>query len=290
MINRSISRRTFVAVSGAASLGLAAPAGKSLPVGLELYSVRDELAKDDMGTVRAVAKMGYQAVEFFAPYFNWTPEHAREMRKLMDDLGIRCHSTHNNAQNYTTEALPKAMELNQILGSRYLLLAQAPRVAGLDGWKKVAGQLTEFSDKLKPAGLRTGYHNHKAEFVSVEGMRPMEVLAANTPPEVMLQLDVGTCVEAGSDPVAWIRANPGRIRSIHCKDWAPGADKGYRVLFGEGDSPWKPIFEAAESVGGVEYYLIEQEGSRFPALETAQRCIDTWKKMRGEPSRRIGNQ
>jgi sugar phosphate isomerase/epimerase len=281
MLNSPLSRRSFMAVSGTASLGLAAPAGKDLPVGLELFSVRDELAKDDMGTVRAVAKMGYQAVEFFAPYFDWTTAHAKEMRKLMDDLGIRCFSTHNNAQNYTAEGLPKAMELNEILGSRYVVLASAPPVTGLDGWKKVAGQLAEFSEKLKPAGLRTGYHNHQAEFMPVEGKRPMEVLAANTPAEVMLQLDVGTCVEAGSDPVAWIKANPGRIRSIHCKDWAAGPDKGYRVLFGEGDSPWKAIFQAAESVGGVEYYLIEQEGSRFPPMETAQRCIETWKKMKG---------
>ncbi len=280
MVACPISRRGFLAVAGAAASGLAAPAGKDIPVGLELYSVRDELAKDDMGTVRAVAKMGYQVVEFFAPYFNWTADHAKEMRKLMDDLGIRCHSTHNNAQNYTAEALPKAAELNQILGSRYLVLAQAPRVSGLDGWKKVADQLTDFSEKLKTSGLRTGYHNHKAEFVPIDGKRPMEVLAANTPAEVMLQLDVGTCVEAGSDPVAWIKANPGRIRSVHCKDWAPGPDKGYRVLFGEGVSPWKAIFEAAESVGGVEYYLIEQEGSRFPAMETAQRCLDAWKKLK----------
>jgi sugar phosphate isomerase/epimerase len=96
-----------------------------------------------------------------------------------------------------------------------------------------------------------------------------------------LQLDAGTCVAAGSDPVAWIRANPGRIRCIHCKDWAPGDGKGYKVLFGEGISPWAEIFEAAESVGGVEYYLMEQEGSRFPSLETAQRCLAAWKQMRG---------
>ncbi len=280
MSNYPISRRTFLAVGGTASLGLAAPAAKNLPVGLELFSVRDELAKDDMGTVRAVARMGYQVVEFFAPYFDWTPQHAREMRKLMDDAGIRCHSTHNNAQNYTAAALPKAVELNQILGSRYLVLASAGRVSGLDGWKKVAGQLTEVSEKLKPAGLRTGYHNHQDEFKPVEGQRPMEVLAANTPADVMLQLDVGTCVEAGSDPVAWIKANPGRIHSIHCKDWSPAPDKAYRVLFGEGVAPWKAIFEAAESVGGVEYYLIEQEGSRFSEMETAQRCLDNWKKMR----------
>jgi sugar phosphate isomerase/epimerase len=255
-------------------------AAKHFPVGLEMYSVRGELAKDQTATVRAVAKMGYEVVEFFAPYFNWTPAQAKDMRKLMDDLGICCNSTHNNQPSFTADGLPKAIELNKILGSQYVVMASAGRVVDLDGWKKVADQLSDASEKLKPAGLRTGYHNHQPEFVALNGKRPMEVLAANTPKEVMLQLDVGTCVEAGYDPVAWIDANPGRIRSIHCKDWAPGPDKGYRVLFGEGDSPWTKIFAAAEAKGGVEYYLIEQEGSRFPELETAERCIAAWKKLR----------
>lgn len=87
-------------------------------------------------------------------------------------------------------------------------------------------------------------------------------------------------MEAGSDPVAWINANPGRINSIHCKDWAPGEDKEYRVLFGEGSSPWSRIFKAAETTGGVEFYLIEQEGSRFQPLETAERCLANWKKLK----------
>jgi sugar phosphate isomerase/epimerase len=93
----------------------------------------------------------------------------------------------------------------------------------------------------------------------------------------MLQLDVGTCLEAGSDPVAWIRANPGRIRSLHCKDWSPDPAKGYAVLFGEGAVDWKNIFAAAESTGGVEYYLVEQEGSRFSELETAQKCLQEFR-------------
>jgi sugar phosphate isomerase/epimerase len=278
--HNSLSRRSFLAASGAASLAGLASGAKHFPVGLEMYSVRGELAKDPTGTVRAVAKMGYEVVEFFAPYFNWTPEQAKDMRKLMDDLGIRCNSTHNNQPSFTADGLPKAIELNKILGSQYIVMASAGRVVGLDGWKKVADQLSDISARLKPAGLRAGYHNHEPEFVAIDGKRPMEVLAANTPKEVMLQLDVGTCVEAGYDPVAWIDANPGRIRCIHCKDWAPGPDKGYRVLFGEGDSPWTRIFAAAEAKGGVEYYLIEQEGSRFPEFETAERCLATWKKMK----------
>ena len=108
----------------------------------------------------------------------------------------------------------------------------------------------------------------------------MEILAKNTKPSVMLQLDVGTCLEAGSDPVTWIRANPGRIRSLHLKDWSPEPEKGYKVLFGEGAAEWKNIFEAAESGGGVEYYLIEQEGSRFSELDTARRCLQSFRQMR----------
>jgi sugar phosphate isomerase/epimerase len=96
----------------------------------------------------------------------------------------------------------------------------------------------------------------------------------------MLQLDVGTCLEAGSDPVAWIRANPGRIRSIHCKDWSPESGKGYTVLFGEGTADWKNIFAAAENAGGVEYYLVEQEGSRFSEFDTAKKCLETFRSMR----------
>ena len=263
-------------------LGLTAAARKKIPAGLELYSVRGALAKDLTATVTAVAHMGYPIVEFYGPYFDWTPDRAKEVRKLLDDLGIVCHSTHNNAPSFTAAGISKAIELNQILGAKYIVMASAGTVNGIDGWKEVADLLTVTAEKLRPLGMSTGYHNHQAEWAPVEGARPMDILAQNTPAGVMLQLDVGTCVEAGADPVAWIQAHPGRIRSIHCKDWAPGAGKGYRVLFGEGVSPWPRIFKAAESTGGVEYYLIEQEGSRFPELETAERCLTAWNKLRTE--------
>src|SRR5262249_18992040 len=155
-----------------------------------------------------------------------------------------------------------------ILGAKYIVMSSAGRTTSLDDWKRVADTLTSACEKFRAAGLRGGYHNHQTEFRALEGKRPIEVIAANTPKDFMLQLDVGTCVEVGQDPVAWINANPGRINSLHLKDWGKGEDKerGYRVLFGEGDAPWKKIFDAAESKGGVEYYLIEQEGSRYPSM------------------------
>ena len=107
--------------------------------------------------------------------------------------------------------------------------------------------------------MATGFHNHQTEWRPVGDTRPMDILAAGTPKDFVLQLDAGTCVEAGVDPVAWIKANPGRIKSIHLKDWGKGEGRGYNVAFGEGDVQWKPLLAAAESTGGVEYYLIEQE-------------------------------
>jgi len=273
-----LSRRSFIALSAVLPWALKGVASSSsIPVGLELYSVRDALKQDPEGTVRAVAQMGYQAVEFYAPYFEWTETQAKQMRKLLDDLGIRCYSTHNDADYFGADKINRARDLNLILGCKYVVLAWTDPKSGLDGWKAVADKLNSAALTLEPAGLKPGYHNHQAEWALASGQRPMDILAKNTKSSVMLQLDVGTCLEAGADPVAWIRANPGRIRSIHCKDWSPDPAKGYKVLFGEGKADWKGIFQAAESVGGVEFYLVEQEGSRFPELETARQCLQAFR-------------
>jgi sugar phosphate isomerase/epimerase len=276
MSTQSFSRRSFLALSAMLPFSLRAFAATSIPVGLELYSVHNALKDDPMDTVRAVAQMGYQCVEFYAPYFDWTEQQTKEMKKLLDDLGVRCFSTHNSSTYFTPENLKRARDMNLILGSKYVVMSSSQPKPGLDGWKEVAETLNSASDQVESAGLKVGYHNHEREFTPVEGKRPIEILAKNTKPSVMLQLDVGTCLEAGSDPVAWIRANPGRIRSIHCKDWSPDTGKGYTVLFGEGTADWKNIFAAAESAGGVEYYLVEQEGSRFSEFDTAKRCLQTF--------------
>ena len=277
MTSSFLSRRSFLALSAMLPWALRARASAPIPVGLELYSVREALKRDPAGTVRAVAQMGYECVEFYAPYFDWNENETKQMKKLMDDLGIHCFSTHNDAVSFKSENLERARDRNLILGSKYIVLSSSAEKTTLDAWKELADSLNVIADKLEPSGLRVGCHNHQVEFRPIQGQRPIEVLAKNTKPSIMLQLDVGTCIEAGSDPVAWIRSNPGRIHSIHCKDWSPEPGKGYSVLFGEGSADWKKIFEAAESVGGVEYYLVEQEGSRLSEMETARACLKTFR-------------
>jgi len=278
-----LTRRTFLALSAAVPFVLktSSSASKTIPVGLEMYSVRDELKKDSEATVRAVAQMGYEGLEFYAPYFDWTEVQTKQMRKLLDDLGIRCFSTHNDDRFLRAENISRTRDMNLILGSKYIVQAWADPKGGLDQWKAIADNLNAAEAQVQSSGLKIGYHNHHAEFTPVEGKRPIEIIATNTKPTVMLQLDVGTCLEAGSDPVAWIKANPGRIRSMHCKDWSPDPEKGYKVLLGEGSAKWKEIFAAAESTGGLEYYLVEQEGSRYPELESAKKNLEAFKAKRG---------
>ena len=277
-----VSRRAFLALAGALPLATrAAFAASKIPVGIELYSVRDFLAKDLMGTVRAVAKLGYEVVEFYSPYLDWTPQIASDVRKLLDEQGIKCPSTHNSHTVFAVDGLQKAIDLNQAIGSKAIIMASPGPAKTLDDWKAVSDRLNAAADKLRPLGMVAGYHNHGLEWRPVDGQRPMDIIASRTSKDVVLQFDVGTSVEEGADPIAWIKANPGRIKSLHCKDWAAGG-KGYAVLFGEGDAPWKRIFEAAESVGGVQYYLIEQEaGPADEQLKRAELCLANWKKLRG---------
>ncbi len=277
------SRRAFLALAAASaaaggSRSLMAAPRKKIPVGLGMYSLKDEEQKDRLATLRTVAKMGYQGVEFWGPYVDWTPAYAKEVRKQLDDLGIACYSAHTRPSHWSDEHFPGVIELNKILGSRYVVMDHAPESPTLDGWKRNAELLTKGHEKLKPAGIKAALHNWTTEWRLCEGVRPIDYLVKNTPPEFGFQLDLGTAFGEKGDPIAFIKANPGRVRSFHLKDWS--ADRSKRgLLIGEGDVAWTELFKAAENKGGVEYYLIEQEGSRFTPLETAERSLKNYRQL-----------
>jgi sugar phosphate isomerase/epimerase len=280
------AERVHPGQTGARDTPATSRAPKRYPIGIELYAVRNELTRDLPNTLRTVRQQGYEVVEFYAPYLSWTVPYAKEVRTMLDDLGLRCYSTHNGFGSLTPgDTMTKAIEINQILGSRSIVLAAPPFARGsADEWMQFSAKLAAASEQLRPHGLAAGFHNHDAEWAALpDGRRVMDIIATNTPSDFVLQLDVGTCVKAGADPVAWVNAHPGRIRSVHLKDWAPGEaaqEKEFRVLFGEGVTPWARLLGALEATGGVEFYLMEQEGSRFSEFETAQRCLANWKRLR----------
>jgi sugar phosphate isomerase/epimerase len=105
--------------------------------------------------------MGYQGVEFYAPYFEWSESETKQMRKLLNELDIPCFSTHNDSSYLSPEKIGRARDMNLILGSKYVVMASSDPEPGLDGWKAVADALNAAADQLESSGLKVGYHNHQ---------------------------------------------------------------------------------------------------------------------------------
>jgi sugar phosphate isomerase/epimerase len=254
-----------------ATLGLAA--GK-VPIGVQLYSVRHDCEKDLPGTLKALKGYGYEAVEF-AGYYGRS---AADMRKLLDDNGLKCCGTHTGLDTLEGDALAKTIDYNKAIGNRLLIVPGIPeeRRKTAEDWKKLAALFDSIADKTAPGGMRVGYHNHNVEFVAMGGSTPWDIFFGGTEKGVVQQIDTGNCIEGGGDPVALIKRYPGRTASIHIKEFSKTKPDAF---VGEGDVPWKDVFEACENVGGTEWYIVEYEHESQPALPSVDRCLRNLRKM-----------
>jgi sugar phosphate isomerase/epimerase len=277
------SRRDFLRTAALTAAGAAAastfpsalradePPGRKVPIGLELYSLRAELPKDFTGVIEAVGKMGYQGVEF-AGYHGWDSK-ADELRKLLDDNGLKCCGTHTHLPTLEGDALKKTIDLHKTLGNKFLI---CPSLSAKDaaGWVELAKKFNDIAARAKEYEMLVGYHSHATDFKQFDGKTAWEIFFDNTNPEVVHQLDTGNTLAGGGDPLALIKKYPGRTKTTHIKEH--GGPAGAPI--GEGTVDWKPLFEAYESVGGVEWYIVEHETSNNP-LETVKVCLDNLHKM-----------
>jgi sugar phosphate isomerase/epimerase len=254
-------------------LARADAAGKKIPIALQLYSVRNDCAKDLPGTLAAVGKMGYQGVEF-AGYYGRT---AKELRKMLDQNGLKCCGTHTGLNTVTGDALQKTIEFNQTLGNRFLNVPSLPhdKVASKQAVIDTAKQFTELAAAVKSQGMRVGYHAHGPDFKKFDGETVWDIFFSHAGPDVMMQLDIGNCLGGGGDPYAILRKFPGRTATIHIKEFGgkPGA------VIGEGTIRWKEMFELCETIAKTEWYIIEQEAYAGPALDNVERCLAAMHKM-----------
>lgn len=275
-----MDRRTLLSLVPTA-LWAAPKRTNDVPIGLELYTLRAEFQQDMNDTLKKVSKQGYRGVEMWGPYAEWSKEKATQFREILDREGLKCFSTHTNRKHFGAEHIERVIEYNKQFGSKLIVMSSAGELKTIEEWKPVAELLSKTAEKVRKLGMAVGFHNHKLEFEAIDKVRPIEFLAKNTPKDVVLQLDVGTCIAAGKDPVEWIRANPGRIKSLHLKDWKgqlATEEEGYRVLLGEGDAKWKEILKAAVEVGGVEAFLVEQEGADMPPVNASEKCLENLRK------------
>ena len=272
---REIIQAVATAFGVAPSL-LEAARRKNIPIGVQLYSVSAVASEDLAGTLAAIKKMGYDGVEF-AGYYNRT---AKELRSMLDDLGLKACGTHIQLATLTGDQLQPTIEFNQTLGNRFLIVPSLPKTntATLEAWARTADVFNEIAEKLRPLGMATGFHNHTMEFQPLEGEIPFDYFFRRTIKDVIMQLDVGHAVHAGADPVLYLKKFPGRARSVHVKEWN-SAKKAYVV--GEGEVKWPEVFEACETVGGTEWYVIEEETRAFKGVEGIERSTQSLRRLLG---------
>jgi len=302
------SRREFlIETSGALAAGIlmlgqpsqlfANPLAR--PIGLQLYTVGEQLKKDYDGTLQQVAAVGYREVET-AGFFGKKPP---EIRKSLQDAGLHCASVHMGMGGIE-EALPYATEI----GAKYVIssvtlpkppdpgkfdikafMAQLASLT-LDDYKSMAERCNQMGEQAKKAGLQFGYHNHNFEFKPLSGgIGYDELLRATDPGLVKFELDCGWMVAAGHDPAAYLAKYPNRYRLLHIKDFqltanpSVGLDEGSRpkpAELGRGHIDYKPIFAAAKKTE-VEKYYVEQEPpfDDMPAMDAIKVDYDYLHKL-----------
>jgi sugar phosphate isomerase/epimerase len=222
-----------------------------------------------------VAKMGYQGVEF-AGYYDYS---AKDMRKLLDDNGLKCCGTHTGMDTVLGEKLAETIEYNQILDNRNLIVPWLPEEYrnSKEAWIKTAGIFNEISEKVKASKMRIGYHNHGVEYEPIDGEIPWDIFAQNTKKDVILQIDTGNAGLAGANAVDYIKKYPGRTVTIHLKAHSTTNEK---ALIGEDEINWMELFSVCETTGGTEWYIIEEEKDAYTPLEGIQKSLENYNKLR----------
>ncbi|HEY3697823.1 MAG TPA: sugar phosphate isomerase/epimerase [Spongiibacteraceae bacterium] len=292
----NFKRREFLAtaagIAGATMMMsrklLADPLG--LPIGIQLYTIADELKKDLHGTLRAVAKMGYRTVETA-----FMPVPAKELRAALDECGLECVSTHQPLSTLLANSA-HAIEDAHTLGAKYIICSVPwvtdvtrfkPPKAGetmaqafmalmhsftLDDWKWNAEKFNKFGEQFQHEGLQFGYHNHDFEFDKSGDETYFDALLRMTDPKlVVMEMDCGWVTSAGFDPVDLLHKYAGRFRLLHVKDVqrkSSGAQTGMDPAeVGKGIIDWPRVFRAAKEQGVAGYFVEQEPPFTRPPLE-----------------------
>lgn len=245
-----------------------------IPIALQLVSVHSDCEKDLPGTLEAVANMGYQGVDF-AGYYGFE---ATEIRNFLDDLGLVTAGCHTGLSTLHGDTLKETIEFNHILGNRYLIVPWIPEEQrdSRDAWLRTAEVFNDIAAKLEPEGMFTGYHNHHVEFTPMDGEIQWDTFFSHTNARVVHQIDTGNALHGGGSPEHFLSKYPGRSLTVHLKEFSATNDK---AIIGEGDTNWDEVFRLSETIGGTEWYIVEQESYAFPPLECVARCLMALKAM-----------
>ncbi|MBO3801154.1 MAG: sugar phosphate isomerase/epimerase [Thermoproteota archaeon] len=248
-----------------------------IKIAVQMYSIRDDCAKDFRKALEAVANIGYEGVEF-AGFYGWKAE---DLKELLDDLGLEVAGAHIGIDTLMGEELKKTIEYHKALGNKNLIVPGLPENMrnSKEAWLKTAKLFNEISKKVSSEGLRVGYHNHTVEFQKFNGETAFDLFFRNTNPEVIMQLDIGHVMRAGlsaNEVLEIIKRYPGRLKTIHLKEYST---MDQNALIGEGEIKWKELLKLCETIGKTEWYVIEQEAYKYSPIECIRIDLKNLKRL-----------
>lgn len=270
-----IDRRTFFKTMGAATGALAAGLPISLyseeekkkleRIGIQLYTLRDDMQRDFEGTLKNVAGIGYKQVEF-AGYFNHSPA---EVRAILDRLHLDAPSAHIGTPAVLTNDFQKVIDAAKIIGHKYLIIAYIEdKDRTLDNFRKFADMFNTAGETARKSDLKLGYHNHDFEFKPMDGIVPYDLLLQRTDPKlVAMEMDLYWVTKGGRDPIEYFNKYPGRFQAVHVKDMSPAADQ-HMVDVGQGKIDFARIF-AQRKKAGTKYFFVENDQPTPTAIGSA---------------------
>ena len=238
----------------------------------QLYTLREECAKDYAGTMCAVAAIGYKYVQV-SGFHGLEPD---QIRDAIGAAGLRCVSTHES-YDAVTKGLDAVIARNRILGAETIICPWVPGTrdesTGASTWETLATVFNQIGGNIRGAGLVFGYHNHDHEFRTFNGKYGMDILLEGTDPEnLTLELDAGWAWFAGVDPAAYLRKYPGRAPIIHAKDHDKD-DKRKNRPVGDGALDWPPFWDACRAAGTI-YAAVEEDTCILPPIESMARSFN----------------
>jgi len=243
---------------------------KNIPIALQMYSLRDESEKDFIGTLKKVADMGYDGIEF-AGYGGLA---ADELKQVLDDLGLKAASSHVSLTTLETE-LEEIINYQHIIGSKNIVCPYLPpERREKEDYYNLIPFLNKVGKRCFEVGITFSYHNHDFELLELDnGKRPLELLLEETNPKwVQTELDIYWLTKAGENPVKWIERYRNRTPLIHLKDMTTDGEQFFAEL-GTGGVDIDGVLKQASN-SNLEWWVIEQDQSRRTPLESVKISID----------------
>jgi len=244
---------------------------KKIPFACQLYSVRNSLAKDFEGTIRAVKEAGYEGIEFYGGLSTWT---ADRINAITAETGLKVCGWHSAITDFDPENIKNTIAFHKSIGNNCMVIPGLPgeMTASAAAWHKTAQRFNEITKVLREEGMYTGYHNHYIEFALIDGEMPWDILGEETDKDFILQIDNGNAMHGKADPLEYLKKYPGRARTFHFKPYS--YTKGYDVTPGvDDDVPWQETVDELIRQNATEWIIAEYETEAlYTDIEGVQIC------------------